>query len=204
MKNIKQLLQDGDPLRNESEPSDVQRGVQRRAVLAAATGFQGREDTTSGSKAKLLAVFAVMVIVGLLLGGRMWSPVIRDVHAAVRFEVRLAEDQPAPGLRQARVVGTDRPIYLHGEVVVTNGDISAARASRAGSAYNVIVEFNPSGAKKMRVATGAHIGKPVAILLDGQVVMAPMLRSPIDASAEITGDFSKADAERIVNGIIGR
>jgi preprotein translocase subunit SecD len=151
-----------------------------------------------------LAAFAVIVIVGLFLGERMWSPVIRDVQAAVRFEVRLAEDGPAPGLREAKVSGTDRSIYLHDEVVVTNGDISAARSVPVGGEYNIIVEFNASGAGKMRVATGEHIGKPVAILLDGQVIMAPVLRSPIDTSAEITGNFTKADAERIVKGITGR
>lgn len=31
--------------------------------------------------------------------------------------------------------------------------------------------------------------------------MAPVLRSPIGTSARITGDYTKADAERIVNGI---
>jgi preprotein translocase subunit SecD len=134
----------------------------------------------------------------------MWSPGIRDVHAAVRFEVRLAEYRPAPGLREAKISGTDRSIYLPDEVVVTNGDISAARSVRVGSQYYVMVKFTASGAEKMRVATREHIGKPLAILLDGQVIMAPVLRSPIDTSAQITGNLTKTDAERIVKGIIGR
>jgi hypothetical protein len=36
---------------------------------------------------------------------------------------------------------------------------------------------------------------------DGQVVMAPTLRSPIGSSAVITGKFTKAEAERIANGL---
>ena len=204
MINIRELLQDADPLRRESEPSHEQRDVQRRAMLDAASSVQSRKDAASKSRAKLLAAFAVIVIIGLFLGERMLSPVIREVHAAVRFEVRLAEDQPAPGLRELRVSGTDRSIYLHDEVVVTNSDISSARAISARSGYDVFVEFNASGAEKMRVATGEHIGKPVAILLDGQVVMAPVLRSPINTSAEIDGNLTKSDAERIVKGIIGR
>jgi preprotein translocase subunit SecD len=62
------------------------------------------------------------------------------------------------------------------------------------------VEFNASGAEKMRAATGNHIGKPVAILLDSQVVVAPVLRAAIGASAVITGNF-RTQAEGIVNGI---
>jgi preprotein translocase subunit SecD len=127
---------------------------------------------------------------------------VRDVHAAVRFEVRFAEEKPGPGLREAKVAGTNRSIYLHDEVIVTNGDIRAARVIHVGDAYNVGVEFNAAGAQKMCQATAKHVGRLVAILLDGQVIMAPVLRSPIDASAEVTGHFTKAEAERVVNGIL--
>lgn len=44
----------------------------------------------------------------------------------------------------------------------------------------------------------------VAILLDGKVIVAPVLRLPIDTSAEIDGNFTRADAERIVKGIVGK
>lgn len=203
MTNITELLRDADPLRHESETSLEQRDVQRRAVLAAAT-TQNLDTPAWKWRATLLAVFAAIAMLGLFLGGRMWFPVIRDVHASVRFEVRLAEERPAPGLHEAKVSGTGRTIYLHDEAVVTNGDISAARANRVGSVYEVLVEFNASGAEKMRVATGKHIGKPVAILIDGEVIMAPVLRDPIDNSAEITGNFTKAEAERVVKGIIGK
>jgi preprotein translocase subunit SecD len=57
------------------------------------------------------------------------------------------------------------------------------------------------GARKMRDATASHVGRPIAILIDGNVVMAPTLRDPISADALITGDYSRAEAERIVNGI---
>jgi DNA-directed RNA polymerase specialized sigma24 family protein len=39
---------------------------------------------------------------------------------------------------------------------------------------------------------------------DGDVAAAPMLRSAISTSAMISGDFSRAEAERIVNGIGSR
>jgi preprotein translocase subunit SecD len=63
------------------------------------------------------------------------------------------------------------------------------------------VEFNPSGTEKIRAATARHIGKPVAILLDGQVVMIAIVREPIAESAVISGDLSRTEAEKIVKGI---
>jgi len=204
MNNIKELLQDADPLRDEPVPSSECRDAQRRRVLAAVSTALRSEKAMPGPTVRSFAILAAVALAVLFLGEGLWSPLVRDVHAAVRFEVRLAEDQPAPGLREARVVRTDRSVYLHDEVVVTNADIARARLIRAGSVYNVGVEFNASGAEKMRVASGRHIGKPIAILLDGQVIMAPVLRSPIENSAQITGNFTKAEAERVVTGIIGK
>lgn len=57
------------------------------------------------------------------------------------------------------------------------------------------------GAEKMQAATAKHIGKPMAVLLDGQVIMAPVVRSPISTSAVITGNFTRSEAEKVVNGI---
>jgi len=203
MQNVSELLKNADPIRHEPVLSQEQFEVQRLSVLAAAGRVRGGQDIRSKSKARFLAVFAAIVILGLFASERMWSPAIGSVHAAVRFEVRLAEQKPAPGLLERRVVGTDRMVYLHDQVVVTNGDISAARLESRGSDYSIMIEFNAPGTQKMRAATSGHMGKPVAILLDGRVVMAPVLRSPIDASAEITGKFTKAEAQRIVKGITG-
>jgi preprotein translocase subunit SecD len=144
-----------------------------------------------------------MVIAASFLGALVWSMFISDLQAAIRFEVRLAEDRPASGLHEAKVSGSHRSVYLHDEVIVTNGDIAAARVVQGGgpSQYAISIEFNASGAEKMRAATGNHIGKPVAILLDGQVIMAPLLRTTIGPSAEITGNYTRTQAERIVRGI---
>jgi preprotein translocase subunit SecD len=53
----------------------------------------------------------------------------------------------------------------------------------------------------MREATADHNGRPLAILIDGTVVAAPVVRGPISTSAVITGRYSDAEAERIVEGI---
>jgi len=203
MKNIRELLLDADPLRHEQTGASGQRDFRRQAVLAAASGVRAPAGTGSRLRIAVFATVALMVLTASLLGPRVWSLFVSDVQAAVRFEVRLAEDRPTPGLREAKVSGSDRSVYLHDEIIVTNSDIAAARVIQGSSAsqYGVGVEFNASGAEKMRAATGNHIGKLVAILLDDQVVMALVIRSPIDASAVITGNFTRAQAEKIVNGI---
>jgi preprotein translocase subunit SecD len=45
------------------------------------------------------------------------------------------------------------------------------------------------------------VGRPVAILIDGEVVMTPVVRSAIGNSATITGNYTRAEAERIASGM---
>ena len=113
--------------------------------------------------------------------------------------------RPRPGCAQWRSPG-DRTIYLHPETVVTNSDIAHAEVVQvdATPAFSVAMRFTTEGATKMRRATEGHIGRPLAILLDGVVVMAPVIRSPVDTEASITGTYTRPEAEKIVAGIIGR
>jgi hypothetical protein len=203
MTNISELLREADPLRHESLPSSDQLDSRRQMIIVAASSTGAPARVGSRRRMAVLAAVAFVVIAASVLGSRGWSRFVGDLQAAVRFEVRLAEDRPAPGLSEAKVAGSGRSVYLHDEVIVTNSDIAVTRVMQVpgGQEYAVGIEFNASGAEKMRAATGSHIGRPMAILLDGQVVMAPTLRSPIRASARITGNFTQSQAERIVKGI---
>jgi hypothetical protein len=204
MKKIRELLREADPVRYEPTGPPDQHDFPRQAVLTAASAARVPVKVRSRSRMVIFAAVAFTLIAASFLGPRLRSVFVSDLQAAaVRFEVRLAEDRPAPGLHEAKVSGSDRSVYLHDEVIVTNSDIALARVvpGRGPSEYNVGIEFKESGAQKMRAATGNHIGKHVAILLDGQVVMAPVLRTPISASAVISGNFTRAQAERIVHGI---
>jgi hypothetical protein len=199
MKNVGELLRDADPLQHEPVVSLRKRDLQRQAVLAAASSAHIGPQARSRI---VLFVAVAAAIMASFAGARIWTSFSPEVEAAVRFEVRLAEDKPAPGLREAKVQDTGRSIYLHPDVVVSNGDIAEARiVPISASQYNVRVTLTKTGADKMHVATSGHIGRLVAILLDGQVVMAPVIRSSIDDSAVITGNLTKAQAETIVKGI---
>ena len=93
-----------------------------------------------------------------------------------------------------------RQIYLHPDAIVTTADVADARVTDAGAGrFSVNVRFTKEGSARMVAATSQHIGRPVAILLDGVVLAAPVVRSPIADSAVLTGNFTRAQAEAIVN-----
>lgn len=203
MRTLRELLLEADPLQHETARPPGERDLRRQAVLTAASASRVHAGVLSRSRIVIFAGAALVLIVVSSLGSRLWSPLVSVVQGAVRFEVRLAETKPGPGLREAKLSGSDQSVYLHSEVVVDNSDIAMARVIQpAGSSqYAVDIKFNASGAEKMPAATRSHLGKLAAILLDGRVVMAPVIRSPISESAIISGNFTKAQAERIVSGI---
>ncbi len=55
----------------------------------------------------------------------------------------------------------------------------------------VSFRFNASGAKKFGAVTSANVNQPFAIVLDGRVVSAPVIREPIlGGSGQISGNFT--------------
>jgi hypothetical protein len=202
MTRLRHLLQAADPIGHEPQ-GEAERDRIRRTVIAAARDSSATPRGVSRRSAAVMAAAALMIVAGVVIGPHLWSPGGTTLQAAVRFEVRLAEDQPAAGLQTVQIARSTRVVYLHPEVIVTNADVARSRvvAGSTPSQFWIDVQFNATGAEKMRRATTNHIGKPVALLIDGDVVMAPTVKSAIGAAAMITGDYTRADAERIADGI---
>lgn len=68
----------------------------------------------------------------------------------------------------------------------------------------VSIEFTPDGAKKFEEITGRNIGNPVPIVLDNQVISAPVVQDAIvGGQAQISGNFSVEEAEYLAIQING-
>ena len=203
MNTVRELLRDADPIRHEPHRHAEERDRLRQAVVAAASDVTAPLPAWFRPRLALLVTATLGIISILAVGSQIWPRGGASLQAAVRFEVRLAEDAPAAGLREARVSGTDRVVYLHQDVIVTNSDIARSRVVQGDGAsrFGVGVELSAAGGEKMRRATANHLGRPLAILIDGEVVTAPVVRGPISTSALISGDYTRAEAERIVEGI---
>jgi hypothetical protein len=199
MKTLAEVLRAADPLEYEPPRTTDDRQLIRQAALhsrPAADRFPRR----SFVRMAIVAIAVATVAVGM----RSWPRGVAELVAAVRFEVRLAEEQPGPGLTPATI--GNRTIYLHQESILTNADIADAQVvpGDGANAFGVHLMFNAEGAAKVKRASQDHIGRPIAILLDGAVVMAPVVRAAMSTSAAITGQFTEAEAQRIVGGLRGR
>jgi preprotein translocase subunit SecD len=120
----------------------------------------------------------------------------------VFLEMRLAEGEPVRGLTfEATVKGSDRKVHLHYATLIANGDVADARVVETGARYDVAVTLSPDGAEKMASATSRHLGRPLAIILDGEVVAVLTVRKALRDEIGISAGFTQADAIRIVAGL---
>jgi protein-export SecD/SecF family membrane protein len=88
-----------------------------------------------------------------------------------------------------------------GVEVVTGANLVRALAERAPEQTPypfVSIEFDSEGAKLFADATGKFLNQPISIVLDGEVVSEPVVRSVItDGKATIEGNFSIEEAAEL-------
>jgi preprotein translocase subunit SecD len=148
---------------------------------------------------RFLAVF----LAALALGVTAVAADKADDKPAVKVEIRRAEKEKAEGLTEATVEGTKEKVYLHKTAELTNADIADAKVE-GDKNPEIRVTLTKAGAEKMRKVTEEHRNKPLAIVIDGKVISAPVVRAVIGENVAITGNFTKEEAERIAKGLKGK
>jgi preprotein translocase subunit SecD len=90
-----------------------------------------------------------------------------------------------------------QPYVVEKRVLVSGADLTDAQPGfdQRTSEPIVTFRFNTSGARKFAEVTQQNVGKPFAIVLDNQVISAPVIREPIlGGSGQISGSFTVQSA----------
>jgi preprotein translocase subunit SecD len=92
------------------------------------------------------------------------------------------------------------PVLVFKQALVEGGDLTDAQASFDQRTSEPIVnfKFNITGARKFATATQENVGRPFAIVLDNEVISAPVIREPIiGGSGQISGSFTVESATNL-------
>jgi preprotein translocase subunit SecD len=94
----------------------------------------------------------------------------------------------------------NQPYVVKKQVLVSGGDLSDAQTGfdqRSGEPI-VTFRFNTVGSRKFAQATTENVNLPFAIVLDNQVISAPVIREPITGgSGQISGNFTVQSANEL-------
>ena len=91
-----------------------------------------------------------------------------------------------------------RMYHLEKEADLTGGVIEEAQATLANGQSVVSLSMNSEGAKTWSRLTGANVGRRLAIVLDGNVHMAPVIRTKIsDGQTQVEGFANMNEAKDI-------
>jgi preprotein translocase subunit SecD len=115
----------------------------------------------------------------------------------ISVEFRLVDESPTSDAPEMAIKGSEERVRLEPAALVDHTDIQSAEVqqSSAGQSYDVVITFTAEGARKLRAATAAAIGRRLAIVIDGIVIIAPTLQAEIpEGIAVIAGNFSRREA----------
>lgn len=102
----------------------------------------------------------------------------------------------ADGTKQFTLYGVNTNVELTGEVI----EEASIQFDPVSNAPEVAMGMNSDGARTWGRITGANIGKPVAIVLDGYIVSYPNVQTKISGgNSTISGLESVEEAEDLVN-----
>ncbi len=93
-----------------------------------------------------------------------------------------------------------QPYVLEKRVIVSGEELTDAQPGFDQRTSEPIVSFrfNTSGARRFAQVTQENVGRPFAIVLDDQVISAPVIREPIlGGSGQISGNFTVESANNL-------
>ena len=94
-----------------------------------------------------------------------------------------------------------KQLYLEPKAQITEADVKSIKLEADDQVPNlnqITIVLTDEGAKKMRTLTKEHLQHPLAILMEGKVVVAPIIREQIAGHIRIDGLDSKKEAESLV------
>ena len=136
------------------------------------------------------------VIVGAIV--TLLAGVINGQNAV---EIRAAASSAVAGWKQMSAPGGS-PLWVAPTVQLTSADIARAEAgSDQAAGPFVSMVLTDAGAKKMAELSASQANKPIALMLDGEVIWAPIVRGSIGKEVRLTGGdggLTKAQIDRLL------
>ncbi len=156
---------------------------------------------------KILLLLAWVILVSGLPAGAGTAPVFQMRLAvpatpgaqppANSEEMKLEKRNPATGQTNVEM------LYVSKQILLDQTDLKDTRVDTNRFGFpEIAITFSDKGRNHFAEVTRQNIDKQLAIIIDGQVYSAPVIKAEISGgTAVVTGDFSHEEAQKLSNKI---
>lgn len=135
-----------------------------------------------------------------------WAPLASAAEGSLPLlAISRTTEQPDPGFRamKFKVAGATETLQVEIKPVLTEKHVAKAWVHEQGT-VGVLVEMNPEGRQLLFDLTREQLGRRLAFLAQGRLMMAPVVREPITSGQVIlSGGIDRDWAERFVASLEG-
>jgi beta-lactamase regulating signal transducer with metallopeptidase domain len=119
---------------------------------------------------------------------------------AQRLQFRIVAEPSDAEADTDTVIGADKqPVRVRKTVLLDERDLARAYPTKTADGEAAVgIEFTADGANKFEKVTSASIGRRLAIIFDGKLISAPMIRSTMSKQAMITPGREGFTAEQVL------
>jgi preprotein translocase subunit SecD len=144
---------------------------------------------------KLLVILSIVFLQLTTCNEEEKKPISKNAQIAFRF----AENEAVDGYEERELDG--KKIYLNPKTEITQKDIDFVIKSH--DEYSnmpiVLLEMNPEGTKKFAALTAGNLKKMLAILVNNEILMAPIIQQEItEGKVQITGYFTEEEVDKLL------
>lgn len=101
------------------------------------------------------------------------------------LEFRVAETEPADSLQEMAMKFTDQVFYLHEKSELSEAHIVATNMVDWNDSEAIEVKFNEEGTRLFAELTRSNIGKRIGMVLNGELVTAPIVQAEIPSGTAL-------------------
>lgn len=120
----------------------------------------------------------------------------------VSLEIRFAERRAGKNLTAMKIKGSEEIFYLRKKLLLSEKDVASATVRNEGAGNIVRIEFTSRGKLKFKNLTKQNIGRHIGIVVNGELILAPIIRSEISVGwTVIEGNLTRRQAQNIAKGL---
>ena len=124
------------------------------------------------------------------------------VNGQIPLEIHAASSNATPGWRPMKTSLEKQEVWVSPAIRLTSRDIERAEVrTRENGDPAIGVVFTDEGARKMDALATEQMGQLIAILLDGRLVWAPLVRTNVSKEAVLSGGpggLTPAEIQRLL------